>query len=747
MRYYLSRAGDKVYIPYGAVPDPGSANGWSLPGQESATEKARQDKVKGGGLVSSSVSVAFAGKRPAQATAQAAVGSAPLDQPQAAMAIGEAIPIIHCRRRGNVGGVLVFPKATECRFENDDISVFFYYHCVLGDGPMGSIQVRDFRIGGCRRGIFSQNYNKRAGDWDPGNFVIHRGYDLPEFPNYTGGGGDYAGLSTLEFSLATGRVDDGWKDGCSCFIRDGRIYERGRLLDAVVGSSDNVADLVLHAIERSSRVPAGLIDIPSFQAAALFTEANGFWFNGEIREAGNLGDWLVRILPLFLLRQTKVAGKIGLRPLLPANDDGTINTGRLSADWMLTETSIVPGSFQQTYSNDSQAPNYQAIWRQQQDDIEPPIPRALEVGPQAAAAPVESLDLSLFCTTELHAARAGHYQRACRYLRTHSATVKLRPGAQSGYAGQGDIVQVKLTTQTTRAVAVINEWYQIASIGRSLAGDETWQLDHFPVDEQGRSLLALAVAEATVPGVILPSQGTASCDEFERDKDNSSPTPIDPKPRPAVPPFSRPTGEGGKGGGFDKSETPDRSPEAAPPPNGGGKETTPPGQGDRRCPLGYVGVNFGITYAYLTGPNQVASGTISVTGAKSWPIIFDYGDRTQLAGHYIYTYQVQYQDSAGVPQFTTFTDLRAVPNFPTPGYTDHPYNITVEDFECSGPTPIYDREAMVRPGDTLHGIAQRVLGDSTRWPEILNANRNEIKDPNLIFPGQWLRIPSAGNSP
>lgn len=692
--------------------------------------------AKAGAKIGATIAAAN-GKRPAQATTGAATGSGPLDLTQAAMAIGETIPIIHCRRRGNVGGVLVFPKATECRFENDASTITSYYHCVLGDGPMGSIQVRDFRIGGCRRGTFSQNYNVRAGTWDQGNFAIAAsGYTVPTFPSFTGGGGDYSGLSTLEFSGTVPGGSDAWNRAGNVFVREGRIYARGRLLDAVVGSSDNVADLVLHAIERSGRVPAGLIDILSFTEAARFTEANGLWFNGEIREAGNLGDWLVRILPLFLLRQTKVAGKIGLRPLLPANDDGTINTGRLSADWMLTETSIVPGSFQQTYSNDSQAPNYQAIWRQQQDDIEPPIPRTLEVGPQAAAAPVESLDLSLFCTTELHAARAGHYQRACRYLRTHSATVKLRPGAQSGYAGQGDIVQVKLTTQTTRAVAVINEWYQIASIGRSLAGDETWQLDHFPVDEQGRSLLALAVAEATVPGVLLLSENTASCDVFERDTDTSVPSSSSGGGGGA---FSRPTGEGGKGGGFDNSPTPDRSPEASPPPNGGGQPTTPPGQGDHRCTIGYDSIDFTVIAPYTVGGGTVASNTTVVSNARTWPQIIRSNVSTVVSPFRQNEDYLQYTDSTGTRQEIILTWLVPVVS----GYPSYFYQIKIDDYGCLG-DPLTSRapEWYVRPGDTLGGIAGGALGDPSRAPEIFDANRDQLKSPDLLFPGQWLRLPN-----
>jgi hypothetical protein len=681
------------------------------------------------------------GKRAPQAAATAATGSGPLDQPQQAMAIGEPIPLIWCRRRGNVGGVLVFPRATEARFENSSSSITASYHCVLGDGPMGGIEVRDFRIGGCRRGAFSQNYNTRAGSWDPGNFATAQtAYQVPTFPGFTGGGGDYSGLSTLEFSSSVPGGSDDWNKGANVFVREGRTVERGRLLDAVVGPSDNIADLVLHAIERSSRVPAGLIDIPSFQAAALFTEANGLWFNGEIREPANLGDWLVRILPLFLLRRTKIHGKLGLRPLLPVNANGTINAGRLSANWLVDEASIVPGSFQQTYSNDSQAPNYQVNWRQQHDDLAPPIPRTLEVGQQTTGAPVESLDMSPFCTTELHAARAGHYQRACRYLRTHVATVKLRPGIQSRYAREGDIVQVKLRAETPRQVATINEWYEIVSIGRSLSGEEAWGLEHFPVDNQGRSLLALAVAEATVPGVILPSQQTASCDEFERVTDTSRP------PSSSIsssPPFSAPTnpsnpGAGGQGGGFDRSETPDRSPTAQPPPDGGGTPAKPVGEGDNRCPLGYSRVDFGVNWAYRTGPVEFSSASASVIAAKGWPGVAINTVPTIDAIYETYDVYIDYIDSNDQPQ--RITAQYFLPR--QPGYQPHLYEINISRHDCLGDPPNLDPWWYVRPGDTLTGLAERFYGNGNRWPDIYAANKDSIgPDPDLIFPGQVLRIP------
>ncbi len=44
-------------------------------------------------------------------------------------------------------------------------------------------------------------------------------------------------------------------------------------------------------------------------------------------------------------------------------------------------------------------------------------------------------------------------------------------------------------------------------------------------------------------------------------------------------------------------------------------------------------------------------------------------------------------------------------------------------------------------GDTLSALAQQVYGDASQWPRIFEANRDQILNPDLIFPGQVLRIP------
>jgi nucleoid-associated protein YgaU len=48
---------------------------------------------------------------------------------------------------------------------------------------------------------------------------------------------------------------------------------------------------------------------------------------------------------------------------------------------------------------------------------------------------------------------------------------------------------------------------------------------------------------------------------------------------------------------------------------------------------------------------------------------------------------------------------------------------------------------VVKSGDTLWAIATEAYGDGNRYPEIFEANKPMLTDPDLIFPGQVLRIP------
>ena len=50
---------------------------------------------------------------------------------------------------------------------------------------------------------------------------------------------------------------------------------------------------------------------------------------------------------------------------------------------------------------------------------------------------------------------------------------------------------------------------------------------------------------------------------------------------------------------------------------------------------------------------------------------------------------------------------------------------------------------VVQKGDTLSHIAQHHYGKASQWHAIFEANRDQIDNPDLIHPGQVLRLPAS----
>lgn len=48
----------------------------------------------------------------------------------------------------------------------------------------------------------------------------------------------------------------------------------------------------------------------------------------------------------------------------------------------------------------------------------------------------------------------------------------------------------------------------------------------------------------------------------------------------------------------------------------------------------------------------------------------------------------------------------------------------------------------VKKGDCLWNIAKKFYGDGSKWKKIYDANKGNIKNPNLIYPGQKFKIPA-----
>jgi nucleoid-associated protein YgaU len=57
--------------------------------------------------------------------------------------------------------------------------------------------------------------------------------------------------------------------------------------------------------------------------------------------------------------------------------------------------------------------------------------------------------------------------------------------------------------------------------------------------------------------------------------------------------------------------------------------------------------------------------------------------------------------------------------------------------------PMSSATYVVVAGDSLSKIAKKHYGSASKWRAIYEANREAIKNPDLIYPGQELRIPAA----
>jgi nucleoid-associated protein YgaU len=121
------------------------------------------------------------------------------------------------------------------------------------------------------------------------------------------------------------------------------------------------------------------------------------------------------------------------------------------------------------------------------------------------------------------------------------------------------------------------------------------------------------------------------------------------------------------------------------------------------------------------GGQAVAGGNIQ--GAGGMEVIRDFGHQVSFGGYFAraahLTLQVFGEDASGI--HPPGSDLNVIP-------------VTV--FTALEGFKLYE----VVGGDSLAKIAQK-QGQNTKVDDIFQANRDHISNPNLIFPGQVLRIP------
>ena len=76
---------------------------------------------------------------------------------------------------------------------------------------------------------------------------------------------------------------------------------------------------------------------------------------------------------------------------------------------------------------------------------------------------------------------------------------------------------------------------------------------------------------------------------------------------------------------------------------------------------------------------------------------------------------------------------------------DDKASVTDKRQENNSPAPSKEKETTytVKKGDCLWNIAKKFYGDGSKYTKIYEANKDKIKNPNLIYPDQVFVIPSA----
>jgi nucleoid-associated protein YgaU len=79
-------------------------------------------------------------------------------------------------------------------------------------------------------------------------------------------------------------------------------------------------------------------------------------------------------------------------------------------------------------------------------------------------------------------------------------------------------------------------------------------------------------------------------------------------------------------------------------------------------------------------------------------------------------------------------------------YTQAPQteSMPVESAPVSLPVEVKMQEYKVKKGDTLQKISKEFYGTTKKWMKIYNANRDILKGPDKIYPGQVIDVPLEG---
>jgi hypothetical protein len=220
-----------------------------------------------------------------------------------------------------------------------------------------------------------------------------------------------------------------------------------------IGPSNLICDLIFHLLTDDTAgagrllqmTPnnASLINTTDFATTAKFLRTNKLFFDGSITAPINLRSYISELAPNFLCNFVISAGKFSLVPALPTTVGGSISTGPIVIKGLFTAGNILEDTFELEYLNAEERQDFQAIIRYR-SALKNQLPEEKTLSARWATttdyAPVESFDLTNYCTSVDHAKLVAKFFLSIRRRITH--TIKFRTTPYGVDLAPGDYIKV-----------------------------------------------------------------------------------------------------------------------------------------------------------------------------------------------------------------------------------------------------------------------------------------------------------------
>ena len=169
------------------------------------------------------------------------------------------------------------------------------------------------------------------------------------------------------------------------------------------------------------------IDVESFEEMAKWCEARRYFFDGLVDSKVNIRSWATEVARNYLLDLVVRNGRFALQPVLDFEANPEVTA-------LFTSGNILEGTFEYTTSDEQDRilPRVSVKWREEKVDANNglfPVVRQLTVREKDTPedAPLETLDISAYCTSQEHAIDLAKWTCRQRRLITHSIAFETTP--------------------------------------------------------------------------------------------------------------------------------------------------------------------------------------------------------------------------------------------------------------------------------------------------------------------------------